>query len=232
MTTTWSRAPFLSRTLPFALFMAFVAADEGVRTLCAWLSIPLSREALFYLYPIKTIAVAGILYRFRSHYRELRWKDLTSLKTTILSTILGVAVCVMWVHWDYRIPAANPDGFDLTLIPGPVLRVVIAIFRVAGAVAVVPVMEELFWRSFLLRYLVDPDFESVPMAHFTWFSFAVSVVFFGLEHHLVLAGMVAGAAYTILLYKTRSLAQCVLAHAVTNLALAIYVLQTGKWYFW
>jgi CAAX prenyl protease-like protein len=55
---------------------------------------------------------------------------------------------------------------------------------------------------------------------------------FGFEHNYILAGIMAGVAYNILLYKTRSLAQCVLAHAVTNLALAVYVVVTGNWQFW
>jgi CAAX prenyl protease-like protein len=99
-------------------------------------------------------------------------------------------------------------------------------------VLVVPLMEELFWRSFLLRYLIDQNFESVPVGSFTWPSFLVTTVLFGLEHHFLVAGMLAGAIYSLLLYRTRSLAQCVLAHAVTNLALAGYVLYTGNWYFW
>jgi len=57
-------------------------------------------------------------------------------------------------------------------------------------------------------------------------------VLFGAEHNFIYAGMMAGAAYNLILYKTRSLAQCVMAHAVTNLALAVYVVATGKWQFW
>ncbi|MGA7827253.1 MAG: CPBP family glutamic-type intramembrane protease [Geobacteraceae bacterium] len=55
---------------------------------------------------------------------------------------------------------------------------------------------------------------------------------FGLEHNLFLAGIMAGIAYNLLLYRTKSLSACILAHGLTNLALGIYVLQTGKWYFW
>ncbi|BCO11434.1 Abortive infection protein [Citrifermentans bremense] len=93
-------------------------------------------------------------------------------------------------------------------------------------------MEEIFWRSFLLRYLVDTDFESIPIGSFTWSSFIISTVLFGLEHHFFVAGMIAGVIYSLIVYKTRSIVQCVLAHAITNLALACYVLYTGKWYFW
>jgi CAAX prenyl protease-like protein len=93
-------------------------------------------------------------------------------------------------------------------------------------------MEELFWRSWLLRYIISQDFKSVEIGRFTLPSFLIGTVMFGLEHNLWLAGIMAGALYSLLLYRTKSLAQCIVAHAVTNLLLGIYVLQTGKWYFW
>jgi hypothetical protein len=93
-------------------------------------------------------------------------------------------------------------------------------------------MEELFWRSFLLRYIINSDFMSVRVGTYTLFSFLVGSGLFGLEHTLVLAGIMAGIAYSLLLYWTKSIYQCVLSHAVTNFVLGIYVLQTGYWQFW
>ena len=225
--------PALYRTLPFALFMAFIAMEEGVRFAAhrQWLALP--DIALYYLYPLKAISVAALLYSYRDHYGELCLKDLLKGKTTAAICLAGVATFIIWVSIDWTISVTGePKGFNpMLLTEGPV-RLVMSATRVAGAVLVVPLMEELFWRSFLLRYLVDPEFESVPIGSFTWGSFFFTTVLFGLEHHLFLAGMAAGAVYSVILYKTRSLAQCVLAHAVTNLALALYVLYTGKWYFW
>jgi CAAX prenyl protease-like protein len=93
-------------------------------------------------------------------------------------------------------------------------------------------MEELFWRSFLLRYIVDDKIDTVPIGTFTWASCIVTVVLFGLEHNFILAGIMAGVFYNLLLYWSRSIVQCVLAHAVTNLALSIYIVYTGRWQFW
>jgi CAAX prenyl protease-like protein len=93
-------------------------------------------------------------------------------------------------------------------------------------------MEELFWRSFLIRYVISPDFSRVPIGMFTWSSFLITAVLFGLEHNLFVAGILAGIAYNLLLYYTRSLSACILAHAITNFILGVYVLQTGKWHFW
>ncbi len=104
--------------------------------------------------------------------------------------------------------------------------------RLFGAVVIVPVMEELFWRSFLLRYLINTDFKQVTLGTFSWYSLIWTVLLFGLEHQRWLAGIGAGILYTLLLYRTKSLSACILAHAITNLALGIYVLLTGYWEYW
>jgi CAAX prenyl protease-like protein len=115
---------------------------------------------------------------------------------------------------------------------GPDVGLVLAGIRLFGAVAVVPIMEELFWRSFLLRYVISPRFQSVRLGTFTPLSFLLTVALFGVEHDLWLAGMVAGAAYSFLVYRTGQLWPSVLAHAVTNLGLGLEVLATGDWRWW
>lgn len=223
----------LYRALPFALFMAFIAIDEGIQLAARWQLLSVPDIALYYLYPVKTCTVAALLWMYRGHYLELRLKDLAKAKTTTAVCLAGAVTFVLWISIDSTLAVNGaPRGFNPALLPEGAIRLLMTATRVAGAVLVVPLMEELFWRSFLLRYLIDPDFESVPLGRFTWTSFLVTTVLFGLEHHLFVAGMIAGAIYSIILYKTRSLAQCILAHAVTNLALAAYVLYTGNWYFW
>lgn len=223
----------LPRTLPFALFMAFIGLGEGVQLAARWDWISVPDLALYYLYPVKTVAVAALLYRYRGSYGELSFKDLLRGPTSALVFLAGLATFAIWISLDSTLSVTGaPTGFNSALLPEGPVRLLMTATRVAGAVLVVPLMEELFWRSFLLRYLIDADFESVPLGRFTWNSFLATTVLFGLEHHLFLAGMAAGAIYNLVLYRTRSLAQCVFAHAVTNLALAVYVLCTGKWHFW
>ncbi|MCE1226571.1 MAG: CAAX prenyl protease-related protein, partial [Geobacteraceae bacterium] len=106
------------------------------------------------------------------------------------------------------------------------------IVRIIGASIIVPIMEELFWRSFLLRYLIDVDFESVPLGTYTPSSFLITIILFGFEHHLILAGIAAGLAYNLLLYKTRSLALCIVSHSITNIILAGYVVCYMRWDLW
>lgn len=93
-------------------------------------------------------------------------------------------------------------------------------------------MEELFWRSFLLRYLVNSDFRQVPLGTLTPSALVISVALFGAEHNQWFAGIIAGLLYTLLLYRTKSLFSCIVAHVVTNSLLGVYVLATQKWQYW
>ena len=122
--------------------------------------------------------------------------------------------------------------FDPFLIENATNRNLIIFSRIFGAALVVPIMEELFWRSFMLRYIITADFATVKVGTFSLTSFIICAVLFGLEHNMFLAGIMAGSCYSLLLYWTKSIFQCILAHAVTNLVLGIYVLQSGYWKFW
>lgn len=225
--------PALYRYLPFAVFMVFIGFDELIRFLAGHSIVRLDTTTLYYLYPVKVAVVAYLLLRFAGTYQELDFRDLKKIPETVAVTGIGLLVFVLWINMDWSLGsvAASP-GFDPTLFPDKRTQVAMTAFRIAGAVLVVPLMEELFWRSFLIRYIIDKDFDRVSLGDFTWTSFLLTVVLFGLEHSYILAGMMAGIFYNLILYRTRSLAQCVLAHAVTNLALALYVIYSGEWRFW
>lgn len=221
------------RVLPFALFMACIGAEEALRFFASQGFIQLTPETFLYTYPIRVILAGAALFFAWSKYREINFRDLASPLKSIVSIVLGVAVFILWINMDWALPnQGTPRGFNPSTIPDTTVRNIMTAFRLAGAVMVVPIMEELFWRSFLVRYIIHKDFESVPVGLFTWPSFLISAALFGLEHHYVLAGIMAGIAYNVLLYYTKSIAHCILSHTITNLLLGIYVLQTGKWHFW
>lgn len=222
-----------ARYLPFAAFMLFIGAEELLRLLTARGFMTLPPNLFLYLYPVRIALVVGILYSFRRHYRELRWADLRAPSATLATVGIGLVVFAFWISldgWAIRGESAS-TGYNPFTAP-PELQLPLLLVRVAGAVLVVPVMEELFWRSLLIRYIINPDFGRVAVGQFSWASFLITVVLFGLEHHLVVAGMVAGIFYNLLLYRTRSLSQCVLGHGITNAALAIYVAMSGRWDLW
>jgi CAAX prenyl protease-like protein len=139
----------------------------------------------------------------------------------------------IWIGIDPFYPKhGSGAAFDPTTISSLAQRNTFLVFRILGAVIVVPVMEELFWRAFLIRWLVKEDFKSVPVGTFTGLSFAVTVVIFGAEHNEWLAGLICGALYNWLYYKRKDVFSCIVAHAASNAALAAWVLSRGDWKFW
>ncbi len=221
------------RIVPFAVFMAFVGVEQGLHRLLDQGSTALNGQHLLYLYPAKAVLVAVLLLFFRQAYSELKLSDFKKLSHTCGSVLLGLVVFLLWINMDWEVVTFGDNkGFNPFLNENAATRNLLIAFRLFGAVLVVPVMEELFWRSFLLRYIINSDFAGVRVGSYTFSSFLVGSVLFGLEHHLVLAGVMAGMAYSLLLYRTKSINQCILAHGVTNLALGVYVLQTGYWQFW
>ena len=225
----------VARIAPFLGFMLFIGLDELLGFFAGRGMISFTPADRMLLYPLRAGAAALLLFWFYKHYDELRWRDLSHFRNTLLSLGTGLLVFVLWINMDWPLPfvgGAPRVGFDPELIAGSGARTALVAVRLAGAVLVVPLMEELFWRSFLLRYLVDNNFLKVEIGYFTIGSCLISALLFGLEHHLFFAGVMAGLFYNLLIYKTKSLAQCVFAHAVTNLALGIYVLTTASWHFW
>jgi CAAX prenyl protease-like protein len=101
-----------------------------------------------------------------------------------------------------------------------------------GLAALVPLIEELFWRSFLIRWLIDQDFRRVPIGRVTPMAAAVTSVLFALAHPEWLPALLTGLLWAGLLWQTRSLSACVISHVVANLALGIYVIAAGDWKYW
>ena len=212
----------MARVAPFAVYLLWM----GIASVLHWLgtSLPL------WLYPLKAGSVALVLAWFWDSYTELRVAR-PGLAEMWAAFSAGIVVYVLWVRMDWSWAVlGQPEGYNPfeAGAAGPLL----AGSRVLGAALVVPVMEELFWRSFLIRYLIADRFETVPLGTFTPLSCVVTVVLFGLEHDLWLAGMMAGAVYTGLLYWRRNLWLPIVAHGTTNLALAVHVLLTGEWRWW
>ena len=224
--------PAFSRILPFAIYMIFVAALEVPSLLGFELPPDLQNPGWTYSLKIGLTGLA-IIWCWK-RLPELRWNELGNTRNTATSILIGVIVFVLWINMDqpFLVQGELTTGFDPNQFAGGTQRLLMITIRIFGAAVVVPIAEELFWRSFLIRYLVKQDFLSVPRGLFTPFSFVATVILFGLEHQMIGAGMMAGVAYNILYYRTKSVTQCVLAHAVTNFSLGIYVVLSGATRFW
>ena len=180
-------------------------------------------------YTLKTVLVAGCLIYFLPAYRgeiqfRIRLGDIAA----------GILVFLVWIGLEGMYPQLGSlGGFNpYALSDGQAAASGLIAVRIIGAALVVPIMEELFWRSFAMRFLIDSDFRSVALGRFTWFSFLLVALAFGLEHHRWLPGIIAGLIYGVLLCRSRNLFSPILAHGVTNLLLGLYVVLTQSWQFW
>lgn len=219
----------LPRILPFACYMAFIGIGSLVPTDAA----DASSNILLWLYPIKITFVAILLAFYWKQYAELKGKPLANRADMILAFWVGVVVYIAWVRMDFPWARQGEGGQGYNpFLAGSNLGIVLAAIRLFGASVIVPIMEELFWRSFIIRYIISPDFTSVRLGKYTHASFLVTIVLFGVEHNLWLAGMMAGAAYNLLLYRTGRLWPVILAHGVTNFILGLHVLVKEEWIWW
>ncbi|MDP3331927.1 MAG: CAAX prenyl protease-related protein [Methylococcaceae bacterium] len=93
-------------------------------------------------------------------------------------------------------------------------------------------MEELFWRSFIMRWIDRADFSALSPVNISTKALFISSILFASEHSYWFAGLVAGLVYGLLYIRTQNLWAPVIAHAVTNGVLGVWVLYTGHWNYW
>lgn len=214
----------LPRVLPFLAYIAFIVAADVLQRF-GW-----NAHELRWLYPVKIGTVLVLLLAYWRRYEELAWVrfDARAL-ASVLAT--GVIVLVLWIHLNAGwMTVGSSPGFDPR--NNGAIDWSMVLIRIAGAALVVPVMEELFWRSFLMRWLESPRFLNVAPSRVKVKSFVITVILFGLEHNLWLAGMVAGAAYAVLYMRIQTLWAPIVAHGVTNGLLGIWIVFTANWTYW
>lgn len=218
-----SRAAWV-RIAPFATYLLFIIVADLLERM------GFAASGLRWLYGVKIGAVVLVLALFWREYQELAAPRLPAAAAA-LAIATGLVVLGLWVslNADWMVVGhasgfnpLNQDRLDWALVA----------MRIAGAALVVPVMEELFWRSFLMRWIVAADFQSVDPSQLKRKAFIITSVLFGFEHNLWLAGIVAGAAYCALYMRHRTIWSPIVAHAVTNGFLGAWVVMTGNWSYW
>jgi CAAX prenyl protease-like protein len=221
--------PFLScaawlRIVPFILFMLLL----GLRG-----NVPAGWVDPRWIYALTLVAVGGMLLRFRGEYGELDRQNLPSARETLLAIGVGLLVFVLWINLDRPgLRLGQPTANFLPIDAQGQLEWPLIAVRWAGAALLVPVMEELFWRSFLMRWIDRAQFEALPPQQVSMKAIVLSTFVFMLVHTLWLAAILAGLAYAWLFVRTGKLWVPVIAHGVTNGVLGIWVVASGHWEFW
>ncbi len=215
---------------PFFLFLALLLLSEMLGKLGAFSSHWVIADSKYWIFPAQIGVCAWALWHWRKRI------DLSAPKGIGFATLIGLLSLVVWVapqQWlgfPPRTAGFDPAyfGADGTAYWGNV------VLRLIRMVVIVPLVEEIFWRGYLLRFFVNEDFQKVPFGTFTWKSFSIVSVAFCFEHQMAdwPAALITSVLFNLVAIRTRSLSACVFAHAVTNLGLGIYILCTGQNGFW
>ncbi len=219
--------------------LAYIA-PMGVFLILTWLGANETFKRIVpHAYPViyatKTIVVGCLLALLWRNYTKIRWNHWW------LGILVGVVGIFQWVpmqlwlqkHFEFFRPSG--DAFNPTTeFATPAALYAFFTIRLIGAVLVVPVMEELFWRDFLWRQILAPhDFKLARVGEWNWIPFVVVSSAFAVVHgNWWLTSIVWALMIACLLVYTKSLGACIIAHAVTNLFLGVYVIRTQDWAFW
>lgn len=180
-----------------------------------------------WLYPLRFLACAVALWFSWPELKKLDWRF------SWAAPVAGAAVFAVWVIPSLLMPSPVTSlGTSLTEL-SPMARWTWIAFRVAAAVVTVPIAEELAFRGYLARRLVDREFDSVPFSAVTLLSIGLSSVAFGLMHgQHWMVGIVAGLVFAGMMRWKGRLSDAIVAHATSNLLLAVWVLSRGDWAQW
>lgn len=236
-------SPVSPRVVPFLVFVGLTMFQGQ-----------LGAASPYWVYALKTLVGAWLVWVTWPLVSELKWAFSGAAVAT------GVGVFVLWIGLDGWYPGIDEltrrglcpllrgVGLDswcdreVTVDPpwnphaqfgaGSVLAWSFIGIRLVGSTLVVPPVEEVFYRSFLYRYLMKAEFQAVALGAFAWMPFVVTSVVFGLAHREWLAGILCGFAYQGLVCWKKRLGDAMTAHAITNLLLGLWVVRKDAWHFW
>jgi len=199
--------------------------------LLTWIESHLTVDQFPIAYAVKALVVTACLIVFRGPLAEIRVKA----SEIPASVLIGLIVFALWVGIDRAFSyqhLGSRTAFDPTPLRQSSGWIAFLVVRFYGLVLMVPVMEEIFWRSFMLRYLTQLDFRRLAVGTFSASALWVMVAGSALTHPEWLVAAIASLVYALWLRRTRSLFASIVAHATTNAALGAYVLTTGSWQYW
>jgi CAAX prenyl protease-like protein len=212
-------SPILSRVIPFAAFAALTLLQGRF-----------GDASQYWIYALKTVIGAWLIWLVRPYVQEMKWKFSWE------AAAAGTAVFAVWVGLDglYPMLAERSGSFDpnRTYGAGSALALTYLSARILGSSLVVPMLEEVFYRSFLYRYLIQAQFLHIPLGRFNMKAFLIAGVVFGVSHYEWLPGILCAFAYQGLVCRKDRLGDAITAHAITNFLLALWVVFRSAYHFW
>lgn len=227
------KSPVLARAVPFVVFLVLTSLQGSF-----------GEAGRYWVYGVKTLVGAWLLWEVRGVVSEMKWAR------SLEGVLVGIVVFVIWVGLDpfypgqdallHRLGMGKDPAADPTLPWNPFAHFgagslagwFFVAVRLAGSTLVVPVLEEVFYRSLLYRYLISPEFERVALNRRHGVSLVLTSLVFAFTHQEWLAGILCGIAYQWLVWRRNRIGDAILAHAVTNFLLGLWVVAGGHWKFW
>jgi CAAX prenyl protease-like protein len=152
------------------------------------------------------------------------------------AVVVGVGVFAAWIGLDPLYPHLMKNAVAWNPIASfgqnSAIAWLMIMTRLLGSTFIVPQLEEVFYRSFLYRYVANQNFLSVPLNKFLPWPFLATAAVFGFAHNEWLAGILCGAAYQWLVLRKNRLGDAMTAHAITNFLLGAWIIWRGAWHFW
>jgi len=228
----FSVSPLMARVAPFLIFVALTVAQGKCGPASA-----------YWFYLAKTLVGLWLIYEMWPLVAEMRWAFSWE------AVVAGVGVFALWVginaDWSTQSslwvklglshsPAIPPAAWNPNeqFGSGSALAWLFIVTRIAGSSLIVPPLEEVFYRSFVYRYIARVDFLSVPLNKFLPLPFVATALVFGFSHNEWLAGILCAAVYQWLVIRKNRLGDAMTAHAITNFLLGLWVVWKGAWNFW
>ena len=240
-----------AHVVPFVVFMVFMILLQLVGGLIEWKhpDAPWWRQdPAQFVYPLQTLVTLGLLIRY--------WRDFTfdwSVRWALAGVIFGIVGIGFWLLptvlydawgmtgkaeglWKYLGFAQRKDGFDPGLFQHPVAYWASLMMRFFRAVVIVALVEEIFWRGFLMRFVCDweGDYWKQPFGRARWLSYSIATCLFMASHAPVdyAGAFIYGSLTYLLCIWSKNLGACVTMHATANFLMGLYIMRTGNYGLW
>jgi exosortase E/protease (VPEID-CTERM system) len=174
------------------------------------------------LYALKVAAVGLALWVYRDVYRRLTWR------LSAEALIAGLAVGVAWIVTDPQSENGAFLGEWISQLGLPKAFAWLAM-RLIGTALLVPMAEELAFRGFLYRWLIDRRFETVAYGTLSLFALVASSLLFGALHERWLAASLSGIVFALVMWRTRRMGDPIVAHAIANGLIFAWAVGSGQW---
>jgi uncharacterized protein len=236
---------------PFIVFMVFMILLLLVGEFIEWKhpDAPWWRQdPAQVVYPLQTVVTLGFLIRY--------WRDFTfdwSARWGFVGVIFGAVGIGFWLlptvlyeAWGMTGKAEGilkflgfaqrKDGFDPGLFQHPVAYWASLVMRFFRAAVIVSLVEEIFWRGFLMRFVCDweGNYWKQPFGRARWISYGLVTGLFMAAHAPVdyAGAFVYGSLTYLLCVWSKSLGACVIMHGTANFLMGLYIMHTGNYGLW